>query len=92
MGVKSLKSKMERYAAGNLESARILLADPERYQGLMLEWAARIIAVFHIENPSREAEAAPQPAEARLKAAEPREGLSLQDRSEIISDLTSNRR
>jgi hypothetical protein len=70
MGVKSLKSKMERYAEGNLEAAQIIIADSDRYQGVMQEWAARTIALFHIENPSRQAEAAPQPAEARLKAAE----------------------
>jgi hypothetical protein len=52
MGAKSLKSKIERYHASNLEAAQIILADSERYQGLMLEWAARTIAVFHIENPT----------------------------------------
>jgi hypothetical protein len=52
MGAKSLKSRIERYDASNLEAAQIILADSERYQGFMLEWATRTIAVLHIENRS----------------------------------------
>jgi hypothetical protein len=29
----------EKYDAGNREAAEIILADPERYAGLPLEWA-----------------------------------------------------
>jgi hypothetical protein len=54
MRVKSLKSKMERSAAANLESAQIIIAGPERYQGLMSEWAARTVVLFLIENPSHQ--------------------------------------
>jgi hypothetical protein len=52
MGAKSLKSKIERYDASNLDAAQIILTDSERYQGFMLEWAARTIAVLHMENRS----------------------------------------
>ena len=32
------------YAGENLEAARLIAADPERYPGLMTEWARRILA------------------------------------------------
>ena len=38
------QGKAELYRAGNLESARIIAADPHRYPGAMQEWAARVLS------------------------------------------------
>jgi hypothetical protein len=35
--------KAEMYHAGNLESARIIAADPGRYPGIMQEWARLVL-------------------------------------------------
>jgi hypothetical protein len=45
----------ERYAAANLESARIIASDPKRYPGLMAEWARRILAAEELAKPGRAA-------------------------------------
>ena len=36
--------KLAAYRRGNLEAARIVAADPERYSGLMQEWAALVLS------------------------------------------------
>jgi hypothetical protein len=36
--------KAERYAAANLEAAKIVAASPDRYPGLMQEWAAMVLS------------------------------------------------
>ncbi len=41
MTVRSVRAK---YDAANLEAARIIAADPERYPGGMQEWAQRVLA------------------------------------------------
>lgn len=38
------KRAVEHYRAGNLEAARILAADPERYPGLPQVWAAMVLS------------------------------------------------
>lgn len=35
--------KLEAYTMANLEAARIVAADPERYPGLMQEWASAVL-------------------------------------------------
>lgn len=42
--MKTPQQKAERYARENEQAARIILRDPQRYQGLMLEWARAVIA------------------------------------------------
>lgn len=37
-------AKTEKYTADNLEAARSIMANPDRYAGGMLEWAANVIA------------------------------------------------
>jgi hypothetical protein len=53
MGAKCLKRKIEGYDEANLDAAKIIIAYPERYQGIMQEWAASTVAAFQIGNPSR---------------------------------------
>ena len=38
------QSAAERFQDGNLEAARIILADTERYPGVMQEWARLILS------------------------------------------------
>lgn len=45
-------SPAERYRADNLTAARIILEQPDRYRGLMLDWARRVI---ECERPATEA-------------------------------------
>lgn len=35
--------KAEYYATANIECARLIAADPDRYPGLMQEWAAKVL-------------------------------------------------
>jgi len=37
------RAKVDFYRASNIEAARIITADPERYPGLMQEWAALML-------------------------------------------------
>ena len=39
-----LGKRAAKFAADNLEVAEIIIADPERYRGLMLDWAREILA------------------------------------------------
>jgi hypothetical protein len=39
----SNQRKAESYRAGNIQAAKIISADPERYPGLMQEWAHRVL-------------------------------------------------
>ena len=55
-----LKRKVEQYTTGNLEAARLILADVERYGGpdsLMGQWAKLIVG--RIEAPPADAECGP---------------------------------
>ena len=54
------------YDKGNLEAARIILADPERYAGLPLEWAKLWMAKHERKS---EPESNRQPAIATAIAA-----------------------
>lgn len=40
---KPLTSQRSGYDAHNLECARLMLADPEHYVGLQLEWAKSVV-------------------------------------------------
>ena len=35
--------KAELYRAANVQAARIIATDPERYPGIMQEWAAKVL-------------------------------------------------
>jgi hypothetical protein len=37
--------KIEQYHAANLECARIIASDPDRYPGVTQEWAAMILSL-----------------------------------------------
>ena len=39
----AVRSARQGYAASNLESATIIAANPEKYQGVLQEWADRIL-------------------------------------------------
>jgi hypothetical protein len=41
---KPLSKQRSGYDAHNLECARLILADPEHYPGIQLEWARAILA------------------------------------------------
>ena len=43
MSKPTVKSKQAAYDAGNLEAARIIAADPDKYPGVMQEWAQMIL-------------------------------------------------
>ena len=50
-----IKRRIEKYQAANREAAQVILADPERYPGLMQEWAHMAYRLaFQTPNPSRE--------------------------------------
>ena len=40
----SKQLKIDRYRAGNIEAARIIAVDPDRYPGLLQEWARRVLS------------------------------------------------
>lgn len=76
MGANGLKQRIERYERENREAAEMITADPERYPGIMQEWAARTIAyqlAFHSSNPWRD-------------------GLSEEDRNELADLMAWRRR
>ena len=37
----------ERYRRGNLEAARIILESPDRYRGLLLDWARHYLSAHN---------------------------------------------
>jgi hypothetical protein len=39
----TIATKQAEHAKANLRCAKIILADPSRYRGLMVEWAKRIL-------------------------------------------------
>jgi len=43
MSATTHQHKAELYRASNIEAARIITADPQRYPGLMQEWAAMVL-------------------------------------------------
>jgi hypothetical protein len=56
----SNQREIDRYRSGNVECAQLVLADPEKYPGLMLEWARAVMSrpappprdiLFEMENP-----------------------------------------
>lgn len=53
----TLKRPTDRYQDANLEAARIIAADPERYGGLPLAWAQATLA--RIELPPDDVECGP---------------------------------
>lgn len=70
------------YAAGNALAARIILADPGRYDGLPVIWARLYLSTAtypHVEAPhgalgSKREPATVQPARARIEPPRPAQG------------------
>jgi hypothetical protein len=47
------KERIERYEVANADAALIVLSDPERYQGGLLEWAELVAYRLATGNPDR---------------------------------------
>jgi hypothetical protein len=66
-----MKLLSQVFARANIEAARIILSDPQRYEGLMLEWARRIV---ENERPDRKTRT---PGAKRNEARRNASGLSV---------------